>query len=110
MPIEAQSADGVVHQFPDGTSDAVIDATMREYTQSGSPQVRSVKQLSGLQRYVVGGVSEAAKGVAEIAGLPGIAEQTGRAGLNYLGYDVSPTPFLPTTSRILEATGRAGMT
>lgn len=31
MPIQAQSADGVMHQFPDGTADGVVDAAMKQY-------------------------------------------------------------------------------
>ena len=39
MPITAQSADGVLHQFPDGTPDAVIDKTMQDYAaQNKAPQ------------------------------------------------------------------------
>ena len=34
MPITAQSADGVLHQFPDQTDPAVIDRTMKNYTLS----------------------------------------------------------------------------
>ncbi len=34
MTIEAQSADGVIHEFPDGTPDAAIDRAMRDYAQS----------------------------------------------------------------------------
>lgn len=31
MPIQAQSADGVMHQFPDGTAQDVIDGAMKNY-------------------------------------------------------------------------------
>lgn len=34
MTIEAESADGVVHEFPDGTDRAVIDRVMKDYAQS----------------------------------------------------------------------------
>lgn len=34
--IRARSADGKIHQFPDGTSQAVVDRTMREYAQSAT--------------------------------------------------------------------------
>jgi hypothetical protein len=34
MTIKAVSADGVAHEFPDGTSQEVIDATMKSYAQS----------------------------------------------------------------------------
>ena len=31
MPIRAQSSDGKIHEFPDGTADAVIDRAMKSY-------------------------------------------------------------------------------
>ena len=34
MTIRAQSADGQLHEFPDGTDGAVIDRVMKEYAQS----------------------------------------------------------------------------
>lgn len=36
MPITAQSSDGVMHQFPDGTDRGVIDRTMKAYAQQRS--------------------------------------------------------------------------
>lgn len=38
MPIKAQSADGTIHEFPDGTSGAVIDRAMREYAMESKTQ------------------------------------------------------------------------
>lgn len=32
MPIQAQTSDGTIHEFPDGTPNAVIDKAMGEYT------------------------------------------------------------------------------
>lgn len=37
MPIQAQSADGVIHEFPDGTPDAVIDTAMADYARGQQP-------------------------------------------------------------------------
>lgn len=34
MTIQAQSADGVIHEFPDGTDPSVIDGAMKAYVQS----------------------------------------------------------------------------
>ena len=34
MPIQAQSADGKIHEFPDGTDPAVVDRVMKDYAQS----------------------------------------------------------------------------
>jgi hypothetical protein len=44
MP-RAQSADGVIHDFPDGTDPAVIDRVMRDYAQSRKPE--PTRDLSG---------------------------------------------------------------
>lgn len=38
MPIKAQSADGVEHEFPDGTPGAVVDRAMRDYAMQSSGQ------------------------------------------------------------------------
>ncbi len=38
--IRAQSADGVTHEFPDGTPDSVIDGAMRTYASRGTPKPR----------------------------------------------------------------------
>lgn len=35
--IQAQSADGVIHEFPDGTNSAIIDRVMKQYAESKSP-------------------------------------------------------------------------
>ena len=37
MTIQAQSADGVIHEFPDGTDNAVIDKIMKDYA-TNQPQ------------------------------------------------------------------------
>jgi hypothetical protein len=34
-PIRAESADGVIHLFPDGTDSATVDRVMKEYAQRG---------------------------------------------------------------------------
>lgn len=34
MPLKAESADGVIHEFPDGTDSAVIDKAMKSYSAS----------------------------------------------------------------------------
>lgn len=38
MSVQARSADGVVHSFPAGTPDEVVDRVMREYAQKGAPK------------------------------------------------------------------------
>ncbi len=41
MPIRAQAADGTIHEFPDGTSQAVIDRAMRAHAQSSTRRQRT---------------------------------------------------------------------
>lgn len=53
MTIRAQSADGQLHEFPDGTDGAVIDRVMKEYAQSkmlgsGTGQVESFADRNGI--------------------------------------------------------------
>ena len=40
MPIRTQSADGITHEFPDGTPDDVVDRVMKDYSASKSPVTR----------------------------------------------------------------------
>lgn len=50
MSIQAQSADGVMHEFPDGTDDAVIDKVMKSYAadnKPGGPALKADKVLGG---------------------------------------------------------------
>ena len=49
MPIQAQSADGQVHEFPDGTPGAVVDRAMREYAmeQKNAPSPAPETQPAG---------------------------------------------------------------
>lgn len=66
MPIQAQTADGMMHEFPDGTPDAVVDKAMSDYTTNEMPynqftqeqnaQTGNTPELLDLQ-------TEAAKGI-----------------------------------------------
>src|SRR5262249_47776048 len=47
MPI-VQSADGVQHQFPDGTDPAVIDRAMKAYAARGSAAPQGQEQAPGI--------------------------------------------------------------
>lgn len=47
MTIQAQSADGVIHEFPDGTNPAVIDGAMRAYVQSQPAKPSLMKNVTG---------------------------------------------------------------
>jgi hypothetical protein len=41
VTIQAQSFDGAIHEFPDGTDPAVIDQAVKQYTQSKQQQPRA---------------------------------------------------------------------
>lgn len=43
MSIQAQTPDGVIHQFPDGTPDAAVDKAIKDYL-SATPQPAPVKE------------------------------------------------------------------
>lgn len=47
MTIRAQSADGVVHEFPDGTPDAVIDGAMQSYAREKAAPASRKRPLTG---------------------------------------------------------------
>lgn len=70
MPITAQSADGNLHEFPDGTPDAVIDKVMKAYAAEKAP--KGPNSYVDAARSIPGGL---AKGVAAVAGLPGDVQQ-----------------------------------
>lgn len=38
MPIRAQSADGTIHEFPDGTDQAVVDRVMKQFATAAKPE------------------------------------------------------------------------
>jgi hypothetical protein len=46
VTIQAQSFDGAIHQFPDGTDPAVIDRVVKQYTLSGQQQSQGAKSPS----------------------------------------------------------------
>lgn len=74
MPITKQSRDGTVHNFADGTPDAVIARVMNKYEQEhGGPDIASD---------VVGGAFETgpAKGVSGILGAPSDFAELGAQG------------------------------
>lgn len=75
--IRAQSADGKIHEFPDGTSDAVVDRVMRNYATSAKALQ---KKQSGLD------VAEATVKTAARNFLPGYDEAADaiQSGINVL--------------------------
>jgi hypothetical protein len=93
--MQVQSADGVVHEFPDGTNDAVIDRAMKSYAQerqAEKPNVAADVAKSG-------GVGVAKGGIA-LLGLPGDLAELGARGIDRatkfiggkLGVDVPDRP------------------
>lgn len=48
MTIQAQSADGMLHEFPDGTPDDVIDRVMKDYAQTQGKEPTSLLGAAGL--------------------------------------------------------------
>lgn len=75
--IRAQSADGAIHEFPDGTPDSVVDGAMRRYVQEAAPKATTAPKaaatpnrnvLAGLGKSALAGVQ---RGATAIAGLPG---------------------------------------
>jgi hypothetical protein len=94
-PIVAQSADGVHHQFPAGTSMSVIDRAMKNYAQSKSPPNPAMDAL----RVIPGGL---AQGAAMVAGLPGDLSDLANRGMDYLtGGDVAKRhPALVTSQNV----------
>ncbi|KGM35705.1 hypothetical protein [Inquilinus limosus] len=92
--IQAQSADGVTHEFPDGTDPSVIDRVMKQYAQQqagpapASPDVDPMtgkapaqdqgwlsRQLTGIQQFI-GGPTDALRQGATL----GLADEVGAAG------------------------------
>jgi hypothetical protein len=80
MPIQAQSADGNLHEFPDGTAPAVVDKVMREYALANAPKEPPNSFVDAL-RSIPGGI---AKGVAGIVGLPGDVSNLLDQGADYI--------------------------
>ena len=79
MSITAVSADGVQHQFPDGTSDAVVDKVMKGYASSqqkpnvqapATPPQPQVSQSLGFEQGVVKPVLNMASGVQAALSAP----------------------------------------
>jgi hypothetical protein len=52
MAIQTQSADGVIHQFPDGTDPAVIDKAMKAYAQQKAQSNSLAGQVTGFMANV----------------------------------------------------------
>jgi hypothetical protein len=96
MP-RAQSADGVFHDFPDGTDQTVIDRVMKTYAQRATPSAEPEAHTTasglaaaagrGLAPYAAGAAIGAAAGApfAGIGAVPGAAAGVAATGLAELG-------------------------
>ena len=102
MP-KAQSADGVLHDFPEGTASDVIDRVMKQYASDHQPPSTLGDVATSFGRGVV-------KGAIGLAGLPGdVSNMVGRgvekAG-EFLGAKPVPVPELgggpPSSSDITQ--------
>jgi hypothetical protein len=83
MPIRAQSADGVMHEFPDGTDRVVVDRVMKTYaTQNASRETKPAQQ-SGWMDFLKSLGTGAVRGLASTAAASGQAEAglTGMQGV-----------------------------
>lgn len=92
MTIQAQSADGVIHEFPDGTPDEVIDSAMAQYAQAlqnAPPEMSNADMAADVVKSIGSGL---ARGAAGLVGLPadigrGAANLAIRGGGYLLGAD-----------------------
>lgn len=100
--IQAQSADGVIHQFPDDTNPAVVDRVMKQYAEGIKVKKGSFTGAS-MDTFAT-----------DILGSPGDLESLVRAPLASLAskVGVSPRyaadiarPLLPTSSSLLRSSG-----
>jgi hypothetical protein len=99
MPIRAQSADGKIHEFPDGTSPQVIDKVMLDYTKSNKPASSGIPKgrkpsLADLGQSLMSPVTGLMAGVAkytdpaivaatEAMGIPGFRDAAARNRARY---------------------------
>ena len=100
MPIRAQSADGKIHEFPDGTSPSVIDKVMLDYAKSNraAPQTRTAAESIGL------GVRNIATGLGGMADI--VAAPVNTLANVVAGYQrYSPTPYRDVAERTATAIG-----
>ncbi len=71
MPIQAQSADGAMHEFPDGTDGSVVDRVMKEYAAKQQPSVGMDIAKSagvGLGKGLIGGTVALPGNIVDLAG------------------------------------------
>lgn len=105
MTIQAQSADGVIHEFPDGTNPAVIDGAMKAYAQKGAPKKAGgfVAGAKDFAKNVVGGLADDAAQFGDTlldASPLGIIHKAANVGNMFKGALVQPAaPIASTVQR-----------
>lgn len=88
MPIRAQSADGVIHEFPDGTDPSVVDRAMKTYAQSAQPEQSTGEWLGDQAKFLGGRVANAAM---SLPGLPADLVGLQLRGMDWLAGNKTPT-------------------
>lgn len=85
--IQAQSADGVIHQFPEGTDPAVVDRAMKAYAQQSSGQSPApAVQPRSLMQNVTGAMAQFNRGL-------GIGDELAAAGNTATNVLMGKTPL-----------------
>lgn len=72
MPIQAQSADGMIHEFPDGTAPGIVDNAMKQYATQAKPE--PAPDATNFMQRAGAGVTRPIEGLARIGehvGIPG---------------------------------------
>ena len=91
MTIQAQSADGMIHEFPDGTSMDVVDRAMADYVNQRTP----LPGEGAAKQFGVG----VAKGLIQTAGAPfDLGQAAVRAGVHagdYIRQKIGLDPIPP---------------
>ena len=90
MPIQAQSADGVTHEFPDETPDHVVDSVMKNYAQSQQP-LSTGETTADIIKSGATGLEKAAIGAAGLQGdIASMGERVVKGGARALGLTPAP--------------------
>ncbi len=66
MPIQAQSADGAIHEFPDGTEPGVIDNAMKQY--ASQPKAQEKPDESTWTQRLLRGAKDTVEGIGQLGG------------------------------------------
>jgi hypothetical protein len=88
--MQVKSADGVMHEFPDGTNDAIIDKAMKAYVQGKPVTLGDVgNQALADVKAIPGKLWDAVKGIAQLPARTGeAAAEYGKTG------EYNPAPFM----------------